>query len=108
MYECMLICTQVFNYLFGSLSRVFTTLQEVPDPRILYNAVAGFVLNAILALQMALYWNSPVSKKTESKKLNRGFVAAGKGPSSDSTVKGSPSYAKAAGKSPAPTTRRRG
>ena len=69
------------------------------------------MLNAILALQMMLYWNSPASKKTESKKLNKGYVAAGKGPSSDSTVKGSPSYAKTAagkGKSPAPTTRRRG
>lgn len=99
---------QVINYLLGSLSRIFTTLQEVPDPLILYNFIAGFVLNAILALQMVVYWNSPASKKTESKKLNKGYVAAGKGPSSDSTVKGSPSYAKATGKSPAPTTRRRG
>ncbi|KAL1612926.1 hypothetical protein SLS60_001156 [Paraconiothyrium brasiliense] len=98
----------VINYLLGSLSRIFTTLQEVPDPLILYNFIAGFVLNAILALQMLVYWNSPASKKTESKKLNKGYVAAGKGPSSDSTVKGSPSYAKTAGKSPAPTTRRRG
>ncbi|KAF9735261.1 hypothetical protein PMIN06_000655 [Paraphaeosphaeria minitans] len=98
----------VINYLLGSLSRIFTTLQEVPDPLILYNFIAGFVLNAILALQMLVYWNSPASKKTESKKLNKGFVAAGKGPSSDSTVKGAPSYAKATGKSPAPTTRRRG
>ena len=101
---------QVVNYLLGSLSRIFTTLQEVPDPLILYNFIAGFVLNAILALQMVLYWNSPTSKKTESKKLNKGYVAAGKGPSSDSTAKGSPSYAKTAAKtkSPAPTTRRRG
>lgn len=101
---------QVINYLLGSLSRIFTTLQEVPDPLILYNFIAGFVLNAILALQMVLYWNSPASKKTESKKLNKGYVAAGKGPSSDSTAKGSPSYAKTAAKakSPAPTTRRRG
>ncbi|KAF2440612.1 mannose-P-dolichol utilization defect 1 protein [Karstenula rhodostoma CBS 690.94] len=98
----------VINYLLGSLSRIFTTLQEVPDPLILYNFIAGFVLNAILALQMLVYWNSPASKKTESKKLNKGFVAPGKGPSSDSTAKGAPSYAKATGKSPAPTTRRRG
>ncbi|KAK3217526.1 hypothetical protein GRF29_1g3309996 [Pseudopithomyces chartarum] len=100
---------QVINYLLGSLSRIFTTLQEVPDPLILYNFIAGFVLNAILALQMALYWNSPASKKTESKKLNKGYVAAGKGPSSDSSAKGAQSYASATkAKSPAPTTRRRG
>jgi len=48
----------VFNYLAGSLSRIFTTLQEVDDKLILYSYVAGFVLNAILAVQMVYYWNS--------------------------------------------------
>lgn len=69
------------------------------------------MLNALLALQMIWYWNSPASKKTESKKLNKGYVAPGKGPSSDSTQKGAPSYAQTTAKpakSPAPTTRRRG
>lgn len=56
----------VFNYLAGSLSRIFTTLQEVDDKLILYGFIAGFALNAILALQMVYYWNS--SSKTKSKK----------------------------------------
>ena len=47
----------VFNYLAGSLSRIFTTLQEVDDKLILYGFVAGFVLNAVLAGQMVYYWN---------------------------------------------------
>jgi mannose-P-dolichol utilization defect 1 len=47
----------VFNYLAGSLSRIFTTLQEVDDRLILYGFVAGFVLNAVLAGQMVYYWN---------------------------------------------------
>ena len=51
----------VFNYLAGSLSRIFTTLQEVDDKLILYGFVAGFVLNAILASQMVYYWNSPTT-----------------------------------------------
>lgn len=51
----------VFNYLAGSLSRIFTTLQEVDDKLILYGFVAGFVLNAILAGQMVYYWNSPTT-----------------------------------------------
>lgn len=59
----------VFSYLFGSLSRIFTTLQEVPDKVILYSFVAGFALNAVLALQMVLYWNAPASKKTTEHKL---------------------------------------
>ena len=53
----------VFNYLLGSASRIFTTLQEVPDKIILYSFVAGFVLNAVLAAQMVYYWNSPTTAK---------------------------------------------
>ncbi|KAJ9643907.1 hypothetical protein H2199_003773 [Coniosporium tulheliwenetii] len=59
----------VFNYLAGSLSRIFTTLQEVDDPLILYGFVAGFILNAVLAAQMIYYWNSPKSKTMSSAKL---------------------------------------
>jgi mannose-P-dolichol utilization defect 1 len=51
----------VFNYLFGSLSRIYTTLQEVDDQLILYGFIAGFALNAILAAQVIYYWNSPTT-----------------------------------------------
>ncbi|KAF2402767.1 putative monosaccharide-P-dolichol utilization protein [Trichodelitschia bisporula] len=53
----------VFNYLAGSLSRIFTTLQEVNDPLILYGFIAGFTLNAVLAAQMVYYWNAPAAKQ---------------------------------------------
>lgn len=55
------LTSQVFNYLLGSLSRIFTTLQEVDDKLILYGFIAGFALNAVLAAQMMYYWNSPRS-----------------------------------------------
>lgn len=42
----------VFNYLFGSLARVYTTVQEVDDSLILYGFLAGLMLNAVLAAQM--------------------------------------------------------
>ncbi|CCX30284.1 hypothetical protein FPQ18DRAFT_284785 [Pyronema domesticum] len=48
----------VFNYLFGSLARIFTTLAEVNDPVILYGFLGGFALNVVLAFQMIWYWNS--------------------------------------------------
>ncbi|KEF63271.1 mannose-P-dolichol utilization defect 1 [Exophiala aquamarina CBS 119918] len=51
----------VFNYLFGSLTRIYTTLQEVDDKLILYGFVAGLFLNAVLAVQMLYYWNSPTT-----------------------------------------------
>ncbi|EPS42163.1 hypothetical protein H072_3982 [Dactylellina haptotyla CBS 200.50] len=59
----------VFNFLAGSLARVFTTLQEVDDPLILWSFLGGAILNAVLAAQMIYYWNaSPAKGKKRSKK----------------------------------------
>lgn len=89
----------VFNYLAGSLSRIFTTLQEVPDKLILYGFIAGFALNAVLASQMIYYWNSPKSKATPQHKLTE---------SGKSAVKQSTAKATGSQKKSTPTTRRRG
>ncbi|KAB5584801.1 hypothetical protein GE09DRAFT_1015319 [Coniochaeta sp. 2T2.1] len=103
----------VFNYLAGSLSRIFTTLQEVDDKLILYGFVAGFALNAVLAAQMLYYWNAPSSAKAAGKqkaKLTHQVEAT-------PLVKGQPALAPTAptafasatpNKSKGPTTRRRG
>ena len=90
-----LIDTQVFNYLLGSLSRIFTTLQEVDDKLILYGFVAGFALNAILAVQMVYYWNAP-TKAAQTGKKEKVPAAASSG------------KATATPKGKKPTTRRRG
>ncbi|KAL1656908.1 hypothetical protein SLS61_000704 [Didymella pomorum] len=96
----------VINYLLGSASRIFTTFQEVDDPLILYGFVAGFALNLVLFLQVVYYWNTPASKNTESKKLNKP-IAANKEKTQQAVASGSaPSYSNMAGKSP--STRRRG
>lgn len=87
---------QVFNYLAGSLSRIFTTLQEVDDKLILYGFIAGFTLNCVLAAQMVYYWNAPSAKARG--KMKEAPVAA----SSSSGV------STATPKSKGPTTRRRG
>ncbi|RDA86206.1 hypothetical protein CP532_3483 [Ophiocordyceps camponoti-leonardi (nom. inval.)] len=81
----------VFNYLLGSLSRIFTTLQEVDDKLILYGFVSGFILNAVLALQMVYYWNAPSGKAMSKRR---------EAPSAPTTA------TSVSGKSP--TTRRRG
>ncbi|KAL1961079.1 hypothetical protein VTO42DRAFT_4967 [Malbranchea cinnamomea] len=91
----------VFNYLFGSLSRIFTTLQEVDDKLILYGFVAGFSLNLILALQMLYYWNNS-SKPVISEKPPVKTVTEVRHPATKTT---------GASPSPAgrgPSTRRRG
>lgn len=58
----------VVNYLLGSLARVFTTIQEVNDPLILASFVGATVLNAVLALQVVLYWNNAPQVSSEKKK----------------------------------------
>jgi mannose-P-dolichol utilization defect protein 1 len=81
------------------LSRIFTTLQEVDDKLILYGFVSGFVLNAILALQMIFYWNAPSEK------------AKGKQPAAPIAAKPAvltPSSSTTATPKKSPTTRRRG
>lgn len=85
-------CFQVFNYLAGSLSRIFTTLQEVDDKLILYGFISGFALNAVLAVQMIYYWNAP-SQKAKGKR--KAVPIEAKGTSTATPKKG-------------PTTRRRG
>lgn len=55
---------QVFNYLFGSLTRIYTTLQEVDDKLILSGFIGGFVLNVVLAAQMVCSRESNDQKLT--------------------------------------------
>ncbi|KAI1363273.1 hypothetical protein F5Y08DRAFT_309846 [Xylaria arbuscula] len=93
----------VFNYLAGSLSRIFTTLQEVDDQLILYGFIAGFTLNCVLAAQMVYYWNSPSAKAKGKMKEVPPLQSAAPTPSSGaSTSSASPRSSKG------PTTRRRG
>ncbi len=58
----------MFNYLLGSLSRIFTTLQEVGDKLILFGFVSGFALNLVLATQMVYYWEAPAKPAPQAKK----------------------------------------
>ncbi|KAJ6790283.1 hypothetical protein PWT90_07514 [Aphanocladium album] len=86
----------VFNYLAGSLSRIFTTLQEVDDKLILYGFISGFALNAVLATQMVYYWNAPSEKAKGKRKAAPVKAAPAEAKSSATPTKKSP------------TTRRRG
>lgn len=94
----------VFNYLLGSLTRIFTTLQEVDDKLILYGFIAGFALNLVLALQMVYYWNAP-STKTKGKRKEAAVPAVGAGPA---LAPPTAEFSSARPRSKGPTTRRRG
>jgi len=88
----------VINYLVGSLTRIYTTIQEVDDKLILYSFIAGFTLNAVLAAQMAYYWNAP-SQKAKGKQREAPIAVSSTASTGSST---------ATPKSKTPTTRRRG
>ena len=68
------------------------------DKLILYGFIAGFTLNAILAIQMVYYWNAPTKQSTKGKQKEKVPIAAAA--SSGSTT--------ATPKGKNPTTRRRG
>ncbi|KAJ1678991.1 hypothetical protein EV182_002947 [Spiromyces aspiralis] len=73
----------VFNYLAGTLARVFTTLTEVDDDLVLAGAVLASIVNVVLAAQMIYYWNAgksdlPVHSAQQRKGDRRGKQDRGK------------------------------
>ncbi|CAO3681992.1 unnamed protein product [Rhizopus stolonifer] len=53
----------VVNYFAGSAARVFTTMTELDDTLMLFGNLLAAAFNAILVLQVVLYWNKKASKK---------------------------------------------
>lgn len=53
----------VVNYFAGSAARVFTTMTELDDPLMLFGNMLAAAFNAILVLQVVLYWNQKTLKK---------------------------------------------
>ncbi|KAL3443486.1 hypothetical protein BJX65DRAFT_285211 [Aspergillus insuetus] len=105
----------VFNYLAGSLSRIFTTLQEVDDKLILYGFLAGFSLNLVLAAQMLYYWNSPAQPKKQKQHQKQQQPMQQSKAKQVREPRASPAVTRSTGASPSPkpsgrtpTTRRRG
>lgn len=86
----------MFMFCAGSLSRIFTTLQEVDDRMILWQYLVGFVLNAMLAAQMVYYWRSPATA-SHAQEMGREPEKMAMGSASGSAPKGK-----------GPSTRRRG
>lgn len=56
------VITCTLNF-FGSLARVFTTVQEVNDPLLLIGGLSGVSLNGMLLLQIVIYWNNKYKTK---------------------------------------------
>ncbi|KAI8070626.1 uncharacterized protein B0P05DRAFT_474329 [Gilbertella persicaria] len=57
----------VVNYFAGSAARVFTTMTELDDTLMLFGNLLATTFNAILVLQVVLYWGNKVQHKPISK-----------------------------------------
>ncbi|KAI7907410.1 uncharacterized protein BX663DRAFT_495784 [Cokeromyces recurvatus] len=55
----------VVNYLAGSSARVFTTMTEIDDPLMLFGSLLAAIFNAILVLQVFIYWGNNKHVKME-------------------------------------------
>jgi len=49
----------VFMLFFGSTARIFSSIQETGDMVVIVTFVAASTCNAMIAIQMLYYWNSP-------------------------------------------------
>jgi hypothetical protein len=61
---------------FGSLARIFTSIQETGDQVVIYTYLAATSVNALIAFQILWYWNSPANKKTKVVGKSAGSQAA--------------------------------
>lgn len=57
----------LFMLFFGSLARIFTSIQETGDTMVIITYVASSFANTVLVLQLLYYWNVDVSKLKKKK-----------------------------------------
>ena len=54
--------------LFGSLARIFTSIQETGDTTMILMYVCSTLANAVIVTQLLYYWNIDVKSKEKIKK----------------------------------------
>ncbi|XP_076625753.1 mannose-P-dolichol utilization defect 1 protein homolog isoform X2 [Colletes latitarsis] len=58
-----------FMLFFGSLARIFTSIQETGDMTMIIMYICSTVANAVLVFQILYYWNAHVTKEEKPKKV---------------------------------------
>lgn len=53
----------VFMLFFGSLARIFTSIQETGDSMVILTYIASSFANVVIVAQLLYYWNVDVTKK---------------------------------------------
>ena len=54
---------------FGSIARIFTSIEETGDPTLIWTYILNTLANFILILQLGYYWSAPIPTAEETKKL---------------------------------------
>jgi len=49
---------------FGSLARIFTSIQETGDPTLIWTFILNTIANSILILQLGYYWSATTTETT--------------------------------------------
>lgn len=53
---------------FGSLARIFTSIQETGDPTLIWTYILNTFANSLLLFQLGYYWSAPVPTSEQTKK----------------------------------------
>lgn len=58
-----------FMLFFGSLARIFTSIQETGDATMIIMYICSTCVNAVIAAQILYYWKADVKSIEKTKKL---------------------------------------
>lgn len=58
-----------FMLFFGSLARIFTSIQETGDMTMIIMYICSTTANAVIVAQLLYYWNVNVNNMEKSKKV---------------------------------------
>lgn len=53
---------------FGSIARIFTSIQETGDPTLIWTYILNSLANSLLLFQLGYYWSAPVAAPEQTKK----------------------------------------
>jgi len=54
---------------FGSIARIFTSIQETGDPTLIWTYILNTFANSLLVFQLGYYWSAPVPTSEQTKKV---------------------------------------
>jgi mannose-P-dolichol utilization defect protein 1 len=54
---------------FGSIARIFTSIQDTGDPTLIWTYILNTLANSLLIFQLGYYWSAPAPTEEQTKKV---------------------------------------